>query len=261
MNIEPNKETDRERMMAYLYNELSSAEKIAYEQELAHNEALKAEVASVQATRNMLKAVKNKAVNTPPFLQLMQEEKRSSGNSAFKWVGSIAAGLLLLLFAAKLSGLNVATNEKGTSIAFNNSNVDQQDYIPKLKVDSMIAQSLLTYDQKLKKQLINRAIKQETALNKQFEANRDLMQVTLNDIQQDNAQMLAGYWQKSNVQQQQYMNTLMTDFTTYVEGRRNEDMQYLMAKINLLETDNDLLELEATQLKNAFALNKEESVY
>jgi transcription initiation factor IIF auxiliary subunit len=84
---------------------------------------------------------------------------------------------------------------------------------------------------------------------------------SLNKIEKKNEQLMANYWQKNTSQQKQYMTSLMGDFTNYVEQRRSEDMQYLIAKINLLETDTDLLELETNQLKSSYAVNNTEDAY
>jgi hypothetical protein len=261
MNIESNNESAKERMMAYLYDELSAAEKKAFEKELENNQALRNEVEAFKDTRSLLGKAGNESVTPPPFFQLMDERKQSSGNNAFKWVGSIAASLLILLFAAKLSGLSVKVENGNTSIAFNSSADLNGSYIPKAEVNQMIETSLVAYDQKINQQLDNRDQKQEHMLNAQFAENRTAMANSLNKIEKKNEQLMANYWQKNTAQQKQYMTSLMGDFTNYVEQRRSEDMQYLIAKINLLETDTDLLELETNQLKSSYAVNNTEDAY
>ncbi len=264
MNIEPNKENSNERMMAYLYGELSSAEKNAFETRMESDAALKSSYLEFRETRELMGSLPYEAVNPPPFQQLMHGEGKSNqANDAFKWMGAIAASVLLILFAAKLMGLSIHSIDGQTTISFNNQSeaISTAEYIPKKEVNKMIAASLTVYDKRLNQQMDARSAKQEKMINTQFGQNRDLLTGSVQKIQHNNKQLMDAYWQQSNQQQQLYMASLMGNFTNYVEQKRNEDMQYLMAKINLLETDTDLLELETNELRNSYAINTQENSY
>lgn len=261
MNIESNKGSAKERMMAYLYDELSVQEKQAFEQEMEEHPDLKQELKELQQTRGLLGIAYHQKVSTPPIQQLLHQEKKGTNSNPFKWVGSIAASLLIILFAAKFSGLNISSNEYGTNISFNSNSNDNGDYIHKDQVKSMIDNSLVAYDQKLSKQLDERSNEQKELIHDELENSHTLFAKSLEKFKTDNRQMMVNYWNRSNQQQQAYMTSLMGDYTNFIEQKRNDDMQYLLAKINLLETDTDLLELENLQIRNSVAMNSEESTY
>jgi Na+/melibiose symporter-like transporter len=262
MNFKAMDEQTKQRLMAYLYGELTEEESLAIAEELKENEALRATLESLRDTKSALGSLEAETVSTPPFFQLLKEEKKNS-NQAFKWVGSIAAAILLLLLVGRFTGFTVNSNEQGVQLSFSRQNtaLNNDDYVAKADVDQMIQSSLAAYDAKLNQQLDNRAEKQETFINDQFDTNRTFLASSVQSIENTNKNMLKNYWEQSNQQQQTYMTSLMGDFTNYVEQRRSEDMQYMMAKINLLETDNDLLELETNQLKNTYALNTDNNTY
>lgn len=263
MNFEAMNEEMKQQIMAYLYGEMTIEEKRLFEEELNRNESLQYNLAAIKSTQKILGRVKpEEEVTPPPFFQLMNEEKKSN-TSAFRWVGSIAAALLILLIAGRITGLSISSNQAGIQLSFNQTSaaIDQDSYVAKEAVDQMIQTSLAAYDAKLNQQLSKRAEKQEEFINEQFDDNRSFLDNSVQTIAANNKNLLKEYWQQSNQQQQQYMTSLMGEFTNYVEKRRNEDMQYMMAKINLLETDNDLLELETNQLKNTYALNTENNTY
>lgn len=262
MNFEAMDEQIKQRLMAYLYGELSPAEKKQFEAELKDNEQLSAQLKAFQGTQSTLGKIASEEVVPPPFFQLIKEDKKPA-HAAFKWVGSIAAAILILLIAGKFTGLTISSNQEGVQIAFGQANkaINPSDYVAKADVDQMIKSSLAAYDSQLNQQLETRAVKQEKLINEQFNQNRDLLASSVNSIQSENQRLLKNYWEQNTQQQQAYMTSLMGNFTNYVEQRRNEDMQYVLAKINLLETDTDLLELETNQIKNTYALNENNNTY
>lgn len=260
MNIESNMGSENERLMAYLYDELSAEEKKSFEEELKSNADLKEKLETLRQTRKVISSSTEQKVSAPPFTELIYPTKKAHQASPIKWVASVAASLLILLLSAKLMGLSVVIDENGTAISFNQT-VNREDYIRKDQVDQMIQSSLASYEEKMDQKIDSREQKQTQLFQTALTNNQKIINTSLQDFKQDNKHMMMNYFNQNTAQQQQYMSSLMSDYTNYVEQRRSEDMQYVLAKINLLETDNDLLELETNQLKNTYAMNTEESTY
>src|SRR3954468_10174518 len=103
MNYKP----DESAWMAYLYGELDVQEKEKMEQYLSQNPDAQKELQQLVALRKIMSTVSDKEVIAPPLF-LGDAKQRSFWNSSyFKTVMSIAASLILVILAGRLTGLHI----------------------------------------------------------------------------------------------------------------------------------------------------------
>lgn len=245
------------KMMDYLYDELNPEERKAFEEEMAQNPELKEELEAFQSDKKMLGNWEDEEVSAPPFINIHKNSERNNSQTGLKWFLSIAASLLILMVAAKFTGLEISNQKGEFRIAFGQEiNTDQQ--AGKAEIEQMVNTALANYEQKLDAERKEDKQELESYLTQQSKQNKQLINNYLTGLQENNVEMMQAYWQKSNEQQQVYTENLLTNFAEYIDQQRKEDMDYLFAKMELMESDKDLFKIETGQLINSLASNQQE---
>lgn len=113
------KKQDIDILMSYLYEELDASQKQELEVRLTQDAALRAELEQLQQTRGWLQVTSDEPIHTPP---LIISQAVSQPSLTRQWLGSrwlqMAAAVALLLFAGRMSGLQVHTEDKQLVIGF-----------------------------------------------------------------------------------------------------------------------------------------------
>jgi len=245
------------KMMDYLYDELNPAEKKAFEEELARNPELKEEMEAFQRSKNALGYWEDEKISAPPFFNIQPSQKQNSSQNGLKWFLSIAASLLILMVAAKFTGMEISNQEGGFRIAFGEEDSTNKQ-LDKSEIQQMVNVALSNYEDKLDDERKEDKQELENYLTQQSQQNEKLINNYLTDMQESNMEMMQTYWKESNDQQQVYTERLMTNFADYIEEQRKEDMDYLFAKMELMESDKDLFKIETGQMINSLASNQQE---
>lgn len=122
----------------------------------------------------------------------------------------------------------------------------------------MVNTALANYEQKLDAERKEDKQELESYLTQQSQQNKQLINNYLTGLQESNVEMMQTYWKESNEQQQIYTENLLSNFATYIDEQRREDMDYLFAKMDLMESDKDLFKIETGQMINSLASNQQE---
>jgi ribosomal protein S17E len=245
------------QMMDYLYDELDPADKKAFEEELARNSELREELGAFQSEKNVLRNWADEKVTAPPFFNVQKGEKRSSSSNGLKWFFSIAASLLILLVAAKFTGLEISSHDGEFRLAFSQG-VEEKNQLKPKEIEQMVSYALANYEDKLDNERKENKQELEDYLSQQSQENKQLFNNYIADLQESNIDMMQTYWKQSNEQQKMYTEKLLTNFAGYIEEQREEDMEYLFAKMELMESDKDLFKIETGQIINSLAINQQE---
>ena len=245
------------KMMDYLYDELNPAERKAFELQMAQNSELKAELEAFQTDKKVLENWEDEKVSAPPFFKVYKNPVRNNTQTGIKWVLSIAASLLILLIAAKVTGLEISSQNSEFRIAFGQK-IQTKSQLDKTEIEQMVNLALINHEEKLADG--KKADKQdlENYLAQQSKQNEKLIGNYLIGLQQSNVEIMQTYWKESNEQQQMYTENLLANFVEYMEAQRKDDMAYLFAKMELMETDKDLFKIETGQMINSLASNQQE---
>jgi hypothetical protein len=259
-------------LMAYLYGELEGAEKEAVDKYLFENPEARLKLEQLQQTRNILHQVKDKEVIAPPIF--VGEHRRSVVWKApyFRTIVSIAASLLIVILVGKFSGMRVEIEDSAFRISFNESGspVPSMNVTPSgnvalsaAEVQEMINASLNKNNlamqsswQESQKQL-DASITKSLALNsgkidklvrEASVASQDQIRQFVSNMQTENLQLVKNYFKLSSDEQKQYVESLLVDFSKYLQQQRTDDLQLVQMRLNSLEKNTNVLKQETEQI-------------
>lgn len=266
MNYKPDEST----LIAYLYDELNEKEKSKVEDYfLKHPGELK-KLQELNDVRAIISHVQDKEVIAPPVF-VDDSGTRSLWQSAyFKMSLGIAASILFLLVAGKILGPDISYSKGELRISFGNKNEQQlvpTNTLTEEKVKAMISNSLASNNeliqksskedqQKMLQTLAEMNSKKMDALTTTAsQASREQVQTFVASLQEQNLKMLKDYFQLSSTEQKKYMEGLLTDFSSYLQEQRKQDLQLVQTKMNYLEKNNNQLKQETEQFLTSLISN------
>ncbi|WMN11553.1 hypothetical protein QYS49_38830 [Marivirga salinae] len=245
------------KMMDYLYDELNPEDRKAFEEELAQNPELKEELEAFQSGKEILGNWEDEKVSAPPFFNVYKNPEKNNTQTGYKWFLSIAASLLILMVAAKFTGLEISNQNGEFRIALGKE-IESDNQVDKDEIQQLVNLALTNYEEKLDAERKEDKQELESYLTQQSQQNKKLINNYLTGLQESNVEMMQAYWKESNEQQQIYTENLLANFAQYIDEQRKEDMDYLFAKMDLMESDKDLFKIETGQLINSLASNQQQ---
>jgi len=265
MNYKPDEST----LMAYLYGELNEKEVIKLDAYfLQHPEEL-ANLRRLGEVREVMSHMQDKEVIAPPVF-VDDAGIRPLWHSPYLRVSlGIAASILFLLVAGKLLGpeINYAHGELRISFGKKTVQPTQSAGLTEEKVNALITSSLVknneslasarTEDQKkLMQTLVDFNSKKMNELAQTAsQASQDQVRSFVSSLQEQNLKLMKDYFQLSTADQKKYMESLLVDFSTYLQEQRKQDLQYVQTKVNSLEKNNNQFKQETEQLLTSLISN------
>lgn len=256
-------------LMAYLYGELEGAEKEKMEKYLSQHPEARLELEQFRNVRSTMNHLKDKEVIAPPIF--VGDSKRVSLWQApyLKTVISIAASLLLVMMVGRFSGLRVQYGSGEVRISFGDQAAKQQEVIPATaslsaeEVQTMINSSLqqnnvaMQSSWKETQKELDASITKNLALNSNkidklvkdaSEASQGQIRQFVSGMQTENLQLVKNYFKLSSDEQKQYIESLLVDFSKYLQQQRNDDLQLVQTRLNSLEQNTDVFKQETEQI-------------
>jgi hypothetical protein len=269
MSYKPN-END---LMAYLYGELEGSEKEAMDKYLFEHPEARIELERLQQMRSMLGHVKDKEVIAPPIF-VGESKQRFIWNAPYlKTIVSIAASLLLIILVGKLSGMRIQYQESELRISFGGSQVANDNASPTAQpalaslsteeVQAMINSSLdknnlamqsswketqQQLDASITKNLAQNSNKIDKLVKDASAASQDQIRQFVSGMQTENLQLVKNYFKLSAGEQKQYIESLLVDFSKYLQQQRNDDLQLVQTRLNSIEKNTDVFKQETEQI-------------
>lgn len=264
------KATEQE-MMAYLYGELDDAERTTIENYLAENAEARAEFERLKSLRSLMFNLKDKEVIAPP---LFLGEGRKAGLFDIPYIRtvlSIAASLLILMLAARVTGMRIGMKDRELTIGFGSPRepiqvAHQVQTVPAVTpaqvqemINASVAQNnavMQTNWQATQKELdasishnlevnsakIDRLVKESSA------ASQEQIREFVAGMQTENLKLVKNYFQLSATEQKQYIEGLLVDFSKYLQQQRNDDIQVVQTQLKSLQQNTDLFKQETEQI-------------
>jgi len=260
------------KLLDYLYEELSTDEKHDLEATLAKDPDLVDRLRSLSEIRTGLEGLTDEPIKESLVLPLQIKSGSSSWHRILHnpWLQAVAAAILLLITAALLD-LRVSFQEREFSIQFGSplpneqvltlsewqkAQTQQQNYLRQV-----VAQQL-AYQQDTLKTSLSELDQTFTRRWQRLEAQYAAIdtvptEITLNDRQvrmlrnqlmRENYQMLTDLVEYSNSYHREYTEKLLSDFATYMEQRRTEDLQLISKALNDVLEQSDLQQQETELL-------------
>ncbi len=201
-------ESNKDRIMDYLFGNMSIHEKSEFERTMETNDAVKNEVSEFRSVKDYLDTWKEEEVEIPPLEELVylpRSEKRSFFIK--KWIPAIAAGLLLLLFAlAWLSEVQINYEPGRTVISFGSAKTE-----PPIEVLQVEMEKLLDAYKEQVNDEINSIVPQLEEINQRV---LDLAERRTDHALISKIENLERHLATSESVQQRWMNEIMQGYTS-----------------------------------------------
>jgi hypothetical protein len=266
MSYKPN-END---LMAYLYGELENPYREAVEKYLFEHPEARMEMERLQQMRALLGQVKDKEVIAPPIF-VGDNKARSFWNVPyFKTIASIAASLILVILVGRLSGMKVHYQERELRISFGSASemrvTENPSSVASLSpedVQAMINASLTQnnvamqsswketqqqLDASITKSLESNSRKIDKLVREASVASQDQVRQFVSGMQTENLQLVKNYFKLSSDEQKKYIESLLIDFSKYLQQQRSDDLQLVQRRLNSLEQNTDVFKQETEQI-------------
>ena len=260
---------DESVLMAYLYDELTSDEKLMVENYLQENPEVRKELEQLQHLRTMMAMVEDKEVIAPPIVMEDRKQRFFSNIPYVKTIMGIAASLLMLMVAGKLLDLQVNYSNSELRLSFEapvETTVAEQPAHASLsaeEVQRMINESMLQNNQIVQaswnetQKKLDESIHKNLALNsgkisslvkQASNASQNQIRDYVASLQNQNQQLVKDYFQLTTSEQQKYIESLLVDFSKYLQQQRNNDLEVLQTRLMSVEQDTSVLKEETEQI-------------
>jgi len=80
------------------------------------------------------------------------------------------------------------------------------------------------------------------------QASQDQVRSFVSNLQEQNLKLMKDYFQLSTADQKKYMESLLVDFSGYLQEQRKQDLQYVQTRVNSLEQNNNQFKQETEQI-------------
>jgi hypothetical protein len=263
MNYKP----DEGALISYLYGELDAKESEKVKNYLEAHPEMKAQILQLMDVREMMGKVEDKEVIAPPIFMDDSPHKPSIWfNGYLKTAMSIAASLLLLLVAAKLLDTEITYSQSELKISFGvkaEQPVQQIQTLSSEQVQQMINSSLVKNNEVIAAEFtdnqkkLNQAIRNNLDLSsKKIDglmksaslASQDQVRAFVASLQNENVKTMREYMQLSSTEQNKYMESLLVDFTKYLNEQRNQDIQLFQTRMSTMEKNTVQFKEETEQI-------------
>lgn len=214
----------KNRLMDYLYGEMSAAEKNQFERDLKDHPEMQAELRELQDTRKLLGS---KPIDVPPKKLLMlnlPDHTKTSYPRITKSVLAVAATLLITVFALSFVNMQVDQTEAGFHVSFGEPPASQPDQ-PEQQITEEEIYELIS------------------------------------DMQQENARVFSDILDQTRQEHQQQMEEVIRTLTEYYDQRRRQDLLLISEGLAHLEEETyyRFLQTEETLEDLIFALSYQQN--
>lgn len=269
MNYKPDEAT----LIAYLYGELAGAEKIKVDDYLQQHPEEKLRLEEWSFTKNVMARLEDKEVIAPPIILGDNHHVVPFWNERyFRMTMGIAASLLFILVAAKMMNLSAGYSQGELRIGFGiqDKPAIAAPTLTQQQVNDMIQSSLATNNEALKaswgeeRKLVANSLQENlrsssTKINQLMQtasaANQEQVRDFVSQMQNDNLKLMKDYMQLSTTGQKQYIESLLVDFSSYLQEQRKQDLQLFQARVNKVEENTDQFKEETEQILTSLITN------
>lgn len=236
-------------LIAFLYGEISGEEKKAVEEYLKENPSRQQELETMGELRTALGKYKDEEdVDIPEIM--IRNDNGENGSFWKRW--AIAASVALFVSLGWISYRDFE-NKSAVNAQLQISQAQLQkliDHQDKMQLqNSRLMEKIEVLEDRVAGVSSEQQDQQQILANLDNKIKRNVdIEGYLVTLQQQNKDIFDQYLQTMTVQQQQYMQTVLTDFNNYIAEQRQEDLILLQNKINTLEQNTDKFQNVTAQL-------------
>ncbi|HEX7015450.1 MAG TPA: hypothetical protein VF191_08045 [Cyclobacteriaceae bacterium] len=263
---------DEGTLIAYLYGELEGAAKEKVERYLAESEEARRELEALKAVRDVMGLVRDKEVIAPPLV--IDSRARHFGLSSrfLRSTLAIAASLILLMVAGKLTGVQVTASGNQLKLSFGAPTPAPEP--PSLDVadvhniiDAKLASNNAALQEEWRKSqdaftaTVHESLAESSSRINRLVANAaSASEKQISDyvstLQADNLRMIKDYYKMTSADQKEQLEQLLVDFSKYLQQQREDDLRIMQAQLNDLQKNTDMYRQETEQILASIISNK-----
>jgi len=257
-------------LINYLYDEMSTEERQQFEIAMDNNPELKREFEELKAIRKGLARIQDKEVMEPFFL--WGKNNSSSWTNAFRGRSllmfrpfiAIAASLALILLVGYLTNFTITFRDQSLFIGFQKKDKNAEaTTFTKEEVAALVNKEIAKNNAYIFTKLSETENTYDTrfaALEKEAEkpgkANvvpadmitQKELDIFLSQVRANNIRILQSYLESSSVQQQDYFQAVLKEFSDYMENQREEDLRLIRRSLVNLQENQQVQKAETDQI-------------
>jgi len=189
-------------------------------------------------------------------------------SATVRWVTAMAASFLFLMVAARLIGMEIYYSRGEARITFGKKEAApvQTDAVSRLTVDqvqTMIRSSLVEnnefiaarwsdnqrkLDESIRHRLDMNSKKTEDMMKNASLASQEQIRSFVDGLQNENLRSMKDYLQLSSAEQKKYVESLLVDFSKYLQEQRNQDLTLFQTRMSSMERNTDQFKQETEQI-------------
>ena len=254
---------DEAMLIAYCYGEIDDAERSMVEAYLAEHPDELRRLESWGFVRKAMSRLEDEEVIAPPII-VGQVDKPIWKERYFRMTLGIAASFLVVLIAARLMGLGVGYSSGELRIGFQlQEKPREENRLTQQQVDQMIKNSLAVNNEELQSSWSKERVALENSVRQNMDrssekidrlmktaslANEDEVKKYVGQMQRDNLKLMKDYLQLSSAGQKEYIESLLVDFSKYLQEQRKQDLELLQTRMASMEQNTDQIKQETEQI-------------
>jgi len=257
-------------LITYLYDEMSTEERQQFEIAMENNPELKREFENLKEMRKGLAQIQDKEVMEPFFLWGKQGSDswasmfKRRNLLMFKPFIAVAASLVIVLLIGYLTNFTITYQDQSLYIGFNKANTTgseasytQQQVAAMVnaeiaKNNAYIFSKLTETENNIDTRFVSLESKQNTLMTPSYAASdvvtKKELDIFLSNVRSNNLKVLQTYLQSSSVQQQDYFQAVLTEFSDYMENQREEDLRLIRRSLITLQENQQTQKEETDQM-------------
>lgn len=248
------------KLMAYLYGELSYEEKKEIDELIKKHPEIREELNQLEDVRHIMGKFEDKEVIEPVITPEAKERI-----PYLKTIMAIAAAIMLIMITGYITKLNINFSDNQMIVQFGDTQPaetkpDPYESIARPTEDYTAV--VTGYGQELQQQIdslkwqiktyadANQLISQriDQSLSSNLKATKAQLAEYATQQQEANKNTILALFSESDNQQQQYINNLLAEYNEYLDGRRQQDIQFYIDGLRTIKEDYDLKQFETEQL-------------
>ena len=257
-------------LINYLYDEMSTEERQQFEIAMENNPELKREFEELKAIRKGLARIQDKEVMEPFFL--WGKNNASSWTNAFRGRSlmmfrpfiAVAASLALILLVGYLTNFTVTFKDQSLFIGFQKTDKNAEAAtFTKEEVAALVNKEIAKNNAYIFSKLSDtennydtRFAALEREANKPGKADvvpadmvtQKELDIFLSQVRANNIRILQSYLESSSVQQQDYFQAVLKEFSDYMENQREEDLRLIRRSLVDLQENQQVQKAQTDQI-------------
>ncbi len=257
MNYKPDEST----LIAFHYGELEGEERARVEAWLEKHPEERQRLAEWHDTRAVFASLGDKEVIAPPIV--VGDNHRSFWREGYvRWSLGLAASLFLVVVAARLLGFNATYKAGELRLGFGTP-APVQAPLSEDQVAAMIQQSLSKNNETLqaswsedrkhledniRKNVLSNSERIDQLVRNVSQGQQEQIREFVSQLQANNLKTMQDYLQLSAQGQKEYVETLLVDFSKYLQEQRRQDLQYVQTSMSNMQQNSEQFRKETEQI-------------